>query len=185
MMVVIKMKKLLVLVILIFCVCGCNNNQYDDLKHYDLKDRDTKTTVYQTINDKTKQEETYVVTDITPKDSEASIDGLFYKISDNNYIKLDEFESCNSSSYKHKNENYFSEDKLYITRCSGGRVYEYTLDGINTKKKDLSSIVNLYMAKVKEIKNGYVYFEGEEGDFSGQAKNVRCSIEKHECENID
>ena len=178
------MKRILLVFILTVCVCGCSNNEYDDFKHYSLKDRDTETTSYQVVNDKTKQEKIYVVTDITPEGSEASFDGLFYKISDNDYIKLDEFESCNPSSYKFEDENYFSGNKLYITRCSGGKIYEYTLDGVDTKKTDLSWKVNLYMARVKEVKNGYVYFEGEEGDFSGEAKNVRCYIETSECEVI-
>lgn len=178
---VINMKKLLLILILTFCIYGCSNNEYNDFQHYSLKDRDTETTVYQTINDKTKQEETYIVTDITPEDSEAAINGLFYKISDNDYIKLDEFDSSGPDDYKFENQNYFSGNKLYITRLFGGIVYEYTLDGSNTQKKDLSEKVRMYGTRVKEVKDGYVHFEGRT-DIHGDSKSIKCSLETSKCE---
>ena len=57
-----------------------------------------------------------MVTDITPEGSEAAINGLFYKVSDNDYIKLDEFDSSGPDDYKFEKQNYFSENKLYITK---------------------------------------------------------------------
>lgn len=175
------MKKILLIFILTVCVCGCSNNKYDDFKHYSLKDRDTETTSHQIVNDKTKQEETYVITDITPEGSEAAINGLFYKVSDNDYIKLDEFDSSGPDDYKFEKQNYFSENKLYITRLSGGIVYEYTLNGVDTQKIDLSEKVRMYGTKVNEIKNGYVYFGGKTSLYGDQLC-MRCSLKTSECE---
>ncbi len=179
------MKRILLIFILTVCVCGCifdkSNNEYENFEHYDLNDRDTKTMSYQIVNDKTKQEETYVVTDITPEGSEVAINGLFYKVSDNDYIKLDEFDSSGPDDYKFEDQNYFSVDKLYITRLFGSVVYEYTLDGGNTKKKDLSEKVVMYGTKIKDVKNGYVYFEGQTA-FRGNQLYMRCSLKTSECE---
>ena len=99
-------------------------------------------------------------------------------------IMLDEFSSCsNPTDYKNQSHNYFSDNKLYVTRCSGGIVLEYTLDGTNTQKKDLSNIVNLQNATVKEVKDGYVFFEGK--DSSRNTKIVKCSQKSYECETVE
>ena len=177
------MKRILWLVpILLIFICGCSNEEETrDFKHYTLQDNDTTSTLYFYTNTNTNQTETYIVTDITPNDSEEIINALFYEIDDNDYIMLDEFSSCsNPTDYKNQSHNYFSDNKLYITRCSGGTVVEYTLDGTNTQKKDLSNIVNLQNATVKEVKDGYVFFEGK--DSSRNTKIVKCSQNSYDCE---
>ena len=153
-------RKIFLLATLILCVCSCSNKENnDDYQHYNLSDKDTLSTFYSYTNDN-NQTETYIVTDVTPTESEEIRNGLFYKVDDDDYIMLDEFSSCsNPNDYKNKSKNYFSLNKLYITRCSGGIVYEYTLNGTDTKKENLSNIVKLQNANVKEVKDGYVFFE--------------------------
>ena len=173
-------RKIFLLAALILCVCGCSNKENnDDYQHYSLSDKDTLSTFYSYTNDN-NQTETYIVTDVTPTESEEIRNALFYKVDDDDYIMLDEFSSCsNPNDYKNKSKNYFSLNKLYITRCSGGIVYEYTLNGTDTIKKDLSNIVNLQNANVKEVKDGYVFFEGI--DSSKDTKIVKCSQETYDC----
>lgn len=179
---VICVKKAILIFILTFCVFGCNKNRYANIKHYDLKNRDIKSMVYETISDKTKEKEIYIVTDISQEGSEMIKDGIFMKVKENDYIKIDEYESCNANAYSSEKYTYFSGNKLYISRCSGGKIYEYTLDGINTQRRDLTTKVNLYNARIYKIQNGYIYFEGEKGDFSGEIKYVKCSLESTICE---
>ena len=50
----------------------------------------------------------------------------------------------------------------------------------NTQKKDLSNIVNLQNATVKEVKDGYVFFEGK--DSSRNTKIVKCSQNSYDCD---
>ena len=104
------MKKILWLFpILILCICGCNNEEAtNEFKHYTLQDKDTTSTLYFYTNTSTNQTETYIVTDITPNDSEEIINALFYEIDDNDYIMLDEFSSCsNPTDYKNQSHNMF------------------------------------------------------------------------------
>ena len=92
------MKKILWLVpVLLIFICGCSNEEETrDFKHYTLQDNDTTSTLYFYTNTNTNQTETYIVTDITPNDSEEIINALFYEVDDNDYIMLDEFSSCSN-----------------------------------------------------------------------------------------
>ena len=134
-------KNLILLAICILCFCGCSKKEeYEDFKHYDLLDNDTTSMSYSFYDDDKHQKETFVVTDITPENSEEVINGPFYKVGYNDYILIDSFSSCNDpGAYTGKKINYFYNDKLYIIRCSGGLMLEYTLNGAETTKKDLSS----------------------------------------------
>ncbi len=173
------MKKIFVLLVLcILCFCGCTKqDKYDSFEHYDLLDKDTTSTNYSFYNDN-NQKETYIVTDITPENSEEIINGLFYKVDDNDYILIDSFSSCNNSAdYKSKADNYFYNNKLYIIRCSGGLVSEYNLNGAETSKRDLSSNFGILNASITDIKDGYVYI-------TGKNKKLKCSQKTYECTEI-
>lgn len=173
------MKKIFVLLALcILCFCGCTKqDKYDSFEHYDLLDKDTTSTNYSFYNDN-NQKETYIVTDITPENSEEIINGLFYKVEDNDYILIDSFSSCNNSAdYKSKEDNYFYNNKLYIIRCSGGLVSEYNLNGAETSKRDLSSNFGILNASITDIKDGYVYI-------TGKNKKLKCSQKTYECTEI-
>lgn len=173
-------KNLILLAICILCFCGCSKKEeYEDFKHYDLLDNDTTSMSYSFYDDDKHQKETFVVTDITPENSEEVINGLFYKVGYNDYILIDSFSSCNDpGAYTGKKINYFYNDKLYIIRCSGGLMLEYTLNSAETTKKDLSSSqLRTYGATIIDVKDGYIYIEGIK-------KDKKCSQETYECTEI-
>lgn len=181
---VIKVKKnIFILLFLILCVCGCENkNQYTDFKHYNLKDYDI-TNKYSFVDDNNYKHE-YVITDITPENSEEIINGLFYKVANNDYILLDEIKSCNSSeAFKSKNQNYFYNDKLYVNRCSGGVVLEYTLSGSKTSKKDLLSKLDskLMLTSINNVDDDYIYYNGS-SSISGSTEVTKCSRKNYKCQ---
>lgn len=181
---VIKVKKnIFILLFLILCVCGCEKKvQYTDFKHYDLKGYDI-TNKYSLVDDNNYKHE-YVITDITPEYSEEIINGLFYKVSENDYILLDEIKSCNSlEAFKSKNQNYFYNDKLYVNRCSGGVVLEYTLSGSKTSKKDLLSELDSkwMLISISNVDDDYIYYNGR-ASISGTTEIVKCSKANNKCE---
>ncbi len=176
-------KNIFILLFLILCICGCEkNNLYADFKHYDLKEHDI-TNRYSYVDDNNHKHE-YIITDITPENSEEIINGLFYKVADGDYILLDEINSCNSSeAYKSKNQNYFYDNKLYINRCSGGTVLEYTLSGSKTSKIDLLSKLDskLMLISIDNVDNDYIYYNGSPS-ISSTSKIVKCSRNNYKCQ---
>ncbi len=176
-------KNVVILLFLILCVCGCeNNSQYTDFKHYNLKNYDI-TNRYSYVDDDNHKHE-YIITDITPENNEERISGLFYKVTDDDYILLDEINSCNSSeAYKNKNQNYFYGDKLYVNRCSGGVVLEYTLSGSKTSKIDLLSKLDskLMLTSIKNVDDDYIYYNGS-ASISSSDEVVKCSRNSYKCQ---
>lgn len=164
-------------------MCGCEkNNQYDNFEHYDLTNYDTSNS-YIYIGDNNQKYE-YIVTDITPKASEERIDGLFYKISDNDYILLDQISSCTSTeAYKNSKQTYFYDNKLYVNRCSGGVVLEYTLSGSETEKVNLLSKFNssYMLTSINKVDEKYIYYNGSIS-ISSPTEIIKCSREDYNCE---
>ena len=76
------MKKILTIIMILLCfvITGCNKK--DNFEHYDLKDKDLNTYVYHGD----EKDELYALADITPEGYESFITGLFYKVSENDYI---------------------------------------------------------------------------------------------------
>ena len=90
-------------------LCGCQKIEpYADFEHYDLKNYIT-TNKYTIIDDNNKH--VYIITDITPDNSEAIINGLFYKVADDDYILLDKIDSCSKAEFYDENYNYFYDKK--------------------------------------------------------------------------
>lgn len=182
---VIKMKKtVVILILLVLCVCGCKNNDpYSEFKHSDLKNYDVSNRYYY-VDYNNKYTHEYILTDITPENSEGGIEALFYKVGTDDYILLDEIESCNSSGdYKSKNYSYFYKDKLYINRCSGGAVLEYSLSGSKTTKIDLYSKFDtkLRLSSIINVDDYYIYYNGSTS-YSAPTEVVKCSRESYKCE---
>ncbi len=176
---------MLIILSLIFCICGCEKKDpYANFEHYDLTKYDT--TVRYIFAGESRIAQEYIVTDITPENSEAAFNGLFYKISDDDYILLDKIDSCYPTEYKKDSSNYFYLDKLYIIRCYGGTVSEYTLSGVETKKTDLISKfdTNLMLYSIHNIDKDYIYFGAKKG-FDGPQQSIKCSKDNYKCELID
>lgn len=142
------MKKVYIILIffLLMLVTGCeiNDEQYKEFEHYTLEQKEIRT---QTFYEEGKKTE-YALADISEekKNTEGGVEGLFYKVSENDYILLDEIEACGDISsklylseqytYFYKNEET-KEEKLYIVRCLGAKLLEYTLNKEKYEKRKL------------------------------------------------
>lgn len=190
------MKKIATVIFIILFVCGCgkdnNKNQPEQVKHYNSNDYNLneydpmKINRYSYTNQDGETYE-YVITDISQEESEEKKEGLFYKNSDDDYILLDEIDSCGySTAYNNKRYTYFYNNKLYIIRCSGGRALEYTLSEIKTVKKDLLPLLNtsLRLVGIDYIDDKSIYYEGSI-DFTGPHKKIKCSRDDYTCESIE
>lgn len=181
---VIKVRKGIIMFFLVgLCMCGCEkNNQYDNFEHYDLTNYDT-TNSYTYVGENNQKYE-YIVTDITPAISEERIEGLFYKVSDNDYILLDKINSCTSAeAYNSSKQTYFYDNKLYVNRCSGGVVLEYTLAGSETSKTDLLlKLDSSYMlTSINSVDEENIYYDGS-ASISSPTEIIKCSRKDYKCE---
>ena len=84
------------MILLCFVITGCNKK--DNFDHYDLKDKDLNTYVHHGD----EKDELYALADITPEGYESFITGLFYKVSENDYILLEKLEYSRKDAYKNK-----------------------------------------------------------------------------------
>lgn len=186
-------KNITILLLLILCACGCsNNNKFEKFRHYNSNDYNLdeydpiRINRYSYINQNGENYE-YVITDISSENSEAKKEGLFYKISEDDYILLDEIDSCGYPKACNNNRyTYFYNDKLYIIRCSGGIVLEYDLSGYNITKKDLLPLLNtnLRLTGIDYIDNEYMYYEGSI-NYTGPHEKIKCSKNNYTCEPIE
>ena len=175
-------KNIIILSFSILCLCGCKKiDPYADFEHYDLKNYYTGN-MY-TIIDDNNNRHVYTVADITPDNSEAIINGLFYKVADDDYILLDKIDSCGQDEFYDENYNYYYDKKLYITRCSGGLVLEYNLDGIKTSKISLlPKLDSKYMLySIDNIDEEYIYFNGHARIYT-PFEIIKCSKKDFKCE---
>lgn len=201
---VISVKKNAVLFFfLILCICGCGNkkqiDQYADFDHFDLKNKNINSYTFH-YDDNI---ETYAIADITlERHDEGGINGLFYKIDDNDYILLDEIESCGNQDdlYKYERYNYFYSDdknnqnKLFINRCLGGLLLEYTLEGENFQKKvlkfDTSNISNnpleyVMIDYIEKVDTQNIYYNANIRNTDKFDITIKCSLSNYECELIE
>lgn len=179
------MKKIFMLLIGVILVCGCQNkeNNYDSFKHYELNQSQKD---YYNYIDKNGKTEVYVIADITPENYEYKLDGLFYEISNNDYILLDEIENNNSKVFQHEN-------KLYVTACNSMCHYEYTLDKEKTSKKELNFKVSevgkqLTLYEAIDLKDNNIYYRAKMYDSSidetywGKEYVLKCDLKTYKCE---
>lgn len=176
-------KRIIMFLLLVLFMCGCEkHDQYDNFEHYDLTNYDTSNS-YTYVDDNNLKYE-YVVTDITPEASEEIINGLFYKVSDNDYILLDTINSCTYiEAYKNYKQTYFYDNKLYVNRCSGGIVLEYTLSGSETEKVNLLSKLNssYMLISINKVDEKNIYYNGS-ASYSSPTEIIKCSREDYKCE---
>lgn len=188
--------KKIIFLILFGCIfltaCG---NKYKNFEHYDLRKLN--------INDYTfhydNRDDTYAVADITNiKNDMGGIVGLFYKISDDDYILLDEIESCGNtdSDYILSNvANYFyqrkgnNQAKLYTSRCLGANLlYEYTLEKEKISKKqlefDYSDITKgtdtINSSRILNVDDDYIYLDVSLNSARTQV-NIKCDFNSMKC----
>ena len=177
------MKKLSIILIIILLFSGCNN-KYDNFEYYDLTNYKKLTFKYV----ENFEENIYVLADITPKNYEMKLYGLFYKISDNDYILLDKIENGSLS----EQENYFINNKLYVNACNSSCHFEYTLLKDKTTKKELnfdySSVgKQIRMYYPTKVEDNYIYYYSVmydstiNLDYWGKEYILKCSLENYKC----
>lgn len=180
------MKKVLIVGLMVVCILltGCTNDK-DTFKHYDLKDKDLNTYVYYSD---TRGKEIYVLSDISSPNAESFLTGLFYKVSENDYILLDTLEFNQKDSYKNNNVYQFYDNKLYgVGNGDSPMVFEVELKGKESKRKEIKYQVNgkinpFLITSIKEINNDEISYYGYAtiNEVNSSAL-IKCSISKYEC----
>lgn len=178
----------LVLLLLPLLSCGCNkNNDNKDKNYYDLSDYDIIEYSYFKNNNTYK----YALTNILETDL-TSETGLLFKIDDNKYKLLDKIVNCEESNiYKNKEYNYYYVDKendeykLYINRCMGGTLIEYTLKEENTIKKELNFDVsqittsnNLFIDSIEKVEKDKIFYTAI---LDRKTISIECSLNNYIC----
>lgn len=181
-------KKILFIFFVIILITGCSDtNDLSQYEHYDLKENDTSS-YYSYIDEDNNKIYEYIITDITPETSELMVQGLFFKVGRDDYILLDKIEICNDNqnSYADKLATRFYDKKLYINRCFGTKVLEYTLDGEKIIKVDIVSKLEkpLLLTSIKDIDEKYIYYEGKE-KYTDENQTIRCLRKNYKCEIIE
>lgn len=177
------MKRLLLILILGICLCGCNKenkNNFSNFEHYDLSGKDA---IYHTYVDNNVMHK-YAIADITPDSYELSVYGLFYQVSDNDYILLDKIESTGIKEDIGK----FYENKLYVISMgdtSGN--YEYTLNQEKITKEELVfEFSEGFLARsIKDVNKNEIYYKvltNDENTGSSISVLLRCSLSTYKCE---
>ncbi len=176
--------KKIIFLILFCCIffTGCGG-QYDDFKHYDLKSKDITTyTVHYDDGDAI-----YAIADISDiaQSAEMQVHGLFYQVSENDYILIEQFSLRNSPEDSVKLYN----DELYVlTKGEDGGSYVYKLNKEKFSKKSIQFKATDIVAPtmIKDIKDGEIYLFGNTFDGkSNISSNFKCSLDTYNCEQID
>ena len=178
-----NMRMLFVILILVICLCGCNNenkNNFSNFEHYDLSKKDA---IYHTyVNNNVMNK--YAIADITPDSYEMSVCGLFYQVSDNDYVLLDKIESTAVMDDISK----FYENKLYVIGMGDtpGN-YEYTLNQEKITKKELVfEFSKGFLARsIKNVNKNEIYYKvltNDEDTSNSISIVLRCSLSTYKCE---
>lgn len=177
-----NMRMLFVILILGICLCGCNNenkNNFSNFEHYDLSKKDA---IYHTYADNNVMNK-YAIADITPDSYEMSVYGLFYQVSDNDYVLLDKIESTAIMDDISK----FYENKLYVIGMGDtpGN-YEYTLNQEKITKKELVfDFSKGFLARsIKDVNKNEIYYKvltNDEDTSSSISIVLRCSLSTYKC----
>lgn len=188
------MKKIF-LIILLLIVCGCKyTTQYSQYEHYNLNENDGYLFNY-TFHDEYGIPSTYVVTILEERDYEDITVGLFFKISQNDYVLLDKINSCNEKEIDVENTYFYYDsnqqnNKLYLQRCIGNKNIEYVLDKEKIIKKELlfdKKIADLketsiVFNKIKKVEDNYIYYVGYNVDsVEREELSIKCSLIDYLC----
>lgn len=179
------MKRALLIFIFLMIFCGCNNNKESSFSNYEHYDLTGKNIIYHSYFDNNNITNRYAIADITPESYESLLYGLFYQISNDDYILIDKIESDQAMEYICK----FQEDKLYVLKTgpedSGN--YEYTLNHEKIVKKKLKFEFSrgFIIRNIKDINKDEIYFyaltNDEETDDSIYV-DLKCSLSNYKCE---
>ena len=181
-------KGLLILFALI--LCGCTKDKYSNYEKFDLKGKEA---AYYEYHPDGYEIDRYALTDITKEKYgdtyEGRVHGLLYQTETGEYILIDEIQSCGGEGVTDdtRNNQIFG-NKLYIARCTGGYLLEYTLDkenfSVRDLRLDLSSIKDaekrrLHAYDFEKITENEIYFNAS--DNVGKKEIIKCSKDSLKC----
>ncbi|HIQ90190.1 MAG TPA: hypothetical protein IAB27_00985 [Candidatus Coprosoma intestinipullorum] len=174
--------KIFLLSITLILLGGCGSDQFKDYEHYDLKGKEViPYTVHYDDGDAN-----YAIADVTKeyKYTELSLYGLFYQVSQDDYILLDTFtpKSSIDSSVK------FYNDKLYVITIgadSGNYVYNLNKSKYKKEKLKFNFDDHFELTSIKEIENNEIYFSGIEYSKTNNKVTYRCSLDNDKCEKLE
>lgn len=180
-----------------------DEDKYAKFEHFDINEYEHITLTID--NDENK---TYGVAHLSTDGENFDTDGLFYRVSYNDYILLDKIDAGTTGLGSHSNYLYKdtinNQDKLYVHRSLWPLVTEYVLDGENTKRKDLNFDVTkitkaetsmLTIFEIKEIIDNNIYlkvdiigYNKEGGEIKTVADmrnlNIKCSLIDYFCDKV-
>ena len=183
------MKKYLLLLFSLFIfilITGCSikeKDTTDDYEHYDLKGKDL---INHSCYDDEGHKCEYALADIAPEKSEMTNYGLFYKLSDDDYILID---TITPGLYA-EDVSVFVENRMFL---ANGEIIEYSLNRENVTKKKLNFYYNdkdisSLVTQIHYIEKGNIYFtiltDDEEGKHIIHV-NLECSLSNYKCEKLD
>lgn len=137
------MKKLLLGAFLIIMLTGCAKVE-DGFEHFSLEGVDFKEYVYYPVSG---DREVYVLADMSDADENIVKTGLFYKLSENDYVLLMRLESTTQGAYNDDSIYRFQDDKLYgVMSGNESKVFEVELTRRRSKMRELKF-------KIKDARN--------------------------------
>lgn len=176
-------KYLLIGFSIILMLSGCGK---DSFEHYDLRNASVYPYTYNGTDH-------YVLSDITPENSESILTGLFYQIDYKDYILLETLESSTVDAYKNSSMYQFYDDKMYgVGNGDTPMIFEIDLKGKKSTMRELNFKVkgtdnNIFgnIDLIKREKN-YLYFRGYIFiDEHSYKKDFICSLIDYQCEFMD
>ena len=159
------------------------NNNYSKYTHYNsdyFKNKYSINYEHHGVNNIINE---YVIADTTTEEHLDTYDSLFYKISNDDYILIQEMNTCHESLSDL--EARFAGDYLYMTKC--WFPYRAELNKENTKLEPLdfnySSISNIiiHFTNIIKVDYNYIYYRGFNDDdtFDGI---IKCNLKTLICE---
>lgn len=180
------MRKTIIILLMCLVLCGCRKHideedKYTEYERYSKEEINENDDSIRYIFKNDKNQNMYVVANITLKNSERNLYGLFYKINEDEYILLKAFDSNNSIFYFYQDFNN-NLNKLYAILNDKFLELELDKEKIKTKELnfDMSSIFqDTSIYGIKDVTPEFVYFLA---DRSYSTITVKCSLDSLICE---
>lgn len=160
-----------------------DKDEYEGYEHYNLNNLEREPNYYTLYSEERNNLELYAYGDISKEKNYLmmSLYGLFYNVAKDDYILLDTMDPGIQTGV-------FKDDKLYVTGGELNKIYEYTLNGVKTSKKELkfNYIKNFVPRGIKvDDENIYLYAETSGETTAIGYIDLKCSLVNYNCEKYE